>query len=76
MNIEKLEKVLANEPKFRLKQTKEAVFQKFISSWNEASFLPKDLREKLNKDFQLKQIFWFLAPNGRGSLRRLKNLIV
>jgi 23S rRNA (adenine2503-C2)-methyltransferase len=53
MNIEKLEKVLANEPKFRLKQTKEAVFQKFISSWNEASFLPKDLREKLNKECSL-----------------------
>jgi 23S rRNA (adenine2503-C2)-methyltransferase len=53
MNLEKLEEVLATEPKFRIKQTKEAVFKKFISDWNEATFFPLELREKLNKECPL-----------------------
>lgn len=46
-------KVLADEPSFRLRQAKEAVFKKFISNWNEATFLPLELREKLNQECPL-----------------------
>ncbi len=53
MNLENLEKVLENEPAFRLKQAKEAVFKNFISDWNEATFFPLKLREKLNKECPL-----------------------
>ena len=53
MNLENLEKILANEPKFRLKQAQEAVFKKFISNWNEATFFPLELRKKLNKECPL-----------------------
>lgn len=53
MNIKNLEKILEKEPAYRIKQAKEAVFKNFISNWNEATFLPKDLRESLNKECPL-----------------------
>lgn len=53
MDIENLEKVLEKEPKYRLKQAKEAVFKKFISNWGQATFFSKELREKLNKECPL-----------------------
>jgi len=54
MDITRLEKVLENEPKYRLKQAREAVFKNFISDWLEATFFTKELREKLNKECPLK----------------------
>ena len=53
MNLDNLEKVLGNQPKFRLKQANEAVFKNFISDWSEATFFAKDLREKLNEECPL-----------------------
>jgi len=53
MDISKLEEVLKNEPKYRLKQAREAVFKNFISDWKEATSFPKELREKLNKECPL-----------------------
>lgn len=47
MNLEKLNDVLASEPKFRYTQINKAVWQDYISSWEEASSLPKALRESL-----------------------------
>ena len=54
MDLSNLEKVLENEPKYRLKQANEAVFKNFISDWSEATFFSKDLRDKLNKECPLK----------------------
>lgn len=53
MDIINLKKVLKDEPKYRLKQANEAVFKNFISSWDEATFFSKDLRDKLNKECPL-----------------------
>jgi len=53
MDIINLEKVLANEPKYRVKQAKEAIYKNFISNWNEATFFSKELRDKLNKECPL-----------------------
>ena len=53
MNIEKLSKILEKEPKYRVKQAREAVFKNFISDWNKATFFSKELREKLNKECPL-----------------------
>ena len=53
MDLSNLEKVLEGEPKYRLKQAKEAVFKNFISDWSEATFFTKDLRDKLNKECPL-----------------------
>jgi 23S rRNA (adenine2503-C2)-methyltransferase len=53
MDLSNLEKVLSNEPKYRLAQAKEAIYKNFISNWSEATFFSKDLREKLNKECPL-----------------------
>jgi adenine C2-methylase RlmN of 23S rRNA A2503 and tRNA A37 len=53
MNITNLERILSHEPKYRLKQAKEAVFKNLIENWLEAMILPLDLREKLNKECPL-----------------------
>ena len=53
MDITRLENILGGEPKYRLKQAREAVFKNFISDWLEATFFTKELREKLNKSGKL-----------------------
>lgn len=50
MNLKNLSDVLKDEPKFRQKQTRELVFKNFISSWQEATNLGLQLREKLDKE--------------------------
>lgn len=54
MNFSCIEKVLKNEPKFRLKQVKRLVFFDLIDNWSKATTLSLDLREKLNKKCSLK----------------------
>ncbi|MFA6253115.1 MAG: 23S rRNA (adenine(2503)-C(2))-methyltransferase RlmN [Patescibacteria group bacterium] len=54
MNLDKLYKVLADQPKYRVKQCQEAIFKNFLSDWAEASNLPKALIEQLNKECSLK----------------------
>jgi len=53
MNINNLEKSLIGEPKYRLKQAREAVFNKLIQDWKDLSVFPLELRERLNKEFPL-----------------------
>lgn len=53
MDLTNLEKVLESEPKYRIKQINEAIFQKFISNWDEATILSKGLRETLKKECPL-----------------------
>lgn len=53
MDLNKLERFLETEPKYRLKQAKEAVFQKLIENWQEATFFPLELRQKLNEECPL-----------------------
>lgn len=53
MNLDKLYKVLANQPKFRLKQAKEVIFEHKLDNWSKASNFPKNLREELNKECPL-----------------------
>lgn len=53
MNLVNLSEVLASEPKYRYQQVYKFVFQDFISSWDEASNLPKSLREKLSSECPL-----------------------
>ena len=54
MDLGKIEKVLKNEPSFRLKQARKAVFQDLTDDWNEATVLPLALRKKLSEDCSLK----------------------
>ncbi len=48
MDFKKIEELLAGEPKFRLKQTRRAVFKDLIESWERVSVLPVLLRQKLS----------------------------
>lgn len=53
MNLSKLSNILQSEPKYRFAQVNKALWQDYISSWQEASMLPKNLREKLEIDCPL-----------------------
>ena len=56
MNLSKLSNILQTEPKYRFVQVNKAVWQDFISSWQEVSSLPKVLREKLELECPLEII--------------------
>jgi len=49
MKLENFEEILKDEPRYRLKQGKEAVFKSLISDWSEATFFSLELRKKLNQ---------------------------
>ena len=49
MNFLNLEKVLKEEPSYRLKQIKQALFSDLISSWGEVTTLPLKLKKELNQ---------------------------
>lgn len=51
------EKILEGQPNFRLKQVKKALFSDLIENWEQASTLPKELREKLTRDFPIGKEF-------------------
>jgi 23S rRNA (adenine2503-C2)-methyltransferase len=53
MNLEKLEEIMKTEPAYRWKQTKKAIFKDLIGDWNEATVLPKNIREKLQREAPL-----------------------
>ncbi|QQG52916.1 MAG: 23S rRNA (adenine(2503)-C(2))-methyltransferase RlmN [Candidatus Falkowbacteria bacterium] len=48
MKIKNLSKVLEGQPKYRYAQINKFLFQDYISDWDEASSLPKKLREELS----------------------------
>lgn len=49
MNLLNLSEVLKKEAKFRFAQANKALFQDFVSSWDEVSNFPKFLRETLSE---------------------------
>ncbi len=49
MNLDNLDKILTNEPKYRAAQISGAVFKNLIDNWNSVLNLPLKLREKLEK---------------------------
>lgn len=53
MDIKKIQEILKDEPKFRIKQVYEAVFAKFIDNWDEVTVLSLALREKLKTECPL-----------------------
>lgn len=76
MNFENLEKIFSNKPAFQLRQAKEAVFKNLVGDWQEATNLPKDLRETLNKECPLdikKELFFSDDKNTVKALITLKD---
>ena len=75
MNLEKLNDILKSEPKFRYAQINKALWQEHISSWDEASILPKALRETLAADCSLEiKAELFKSSGGPKSLKALITL--
>jgi len=50
MEAPTLEHILSGEPKFRLAQVRDAKFRSLVSSWSEATSLPPELRERLDRE--------------------------
>ncbi len=49
MDLKKIEEILKEEPAYRLKQVKKALFEDLVENWEGATTLPKALREKLSE---------------------------
>jgi len=65
MDIKNLEKILEEEPRYRLKQAKSAVFKDLIDDWQQAKVLPQELRRKLGEDCPLQiEARVFDSPDG------------
>jgi 23S rRNA (adenine(2503)-C(2))-methyltransferase len=78
MNLEKLEKILKNnnQPEFRLKQIRKAIFTDGVSSFENITTISKELREMLKKElgvlsFSAEKI---LVSNGKRSIKALLKL--
>lgn len=54
MNLEKLDKILENEPAFRKKQALKFIFQDLNEDWDEATIFSKDVRQNLKENLSLK----------------------
>ncbi len=76
MNIEKLSEILKEQPKFRFKQAEQALYKDFVSSWQEVSGFPKDLRLKLEEECPLNiEAEVFSGGLGKGGDKALISLI-
>lgn len=53
MNIEKLKDVLSGQPSYRFKQVQKSIWHDLIDNFDQATTLPKDLREKLKTECPL-----------------------
>jgi 23S rRNA (adenine2503-C2)-methyltransferase len=53
MNLSKLDEILANEPSYRVKQVRVALFKNLIDNWDDVTTLSKDLRETLKAECPL-----------------------
>ncbi|MEK7672931.1 MAG: 23S rRNA (adenine(2503)-C(2))-methyltransferase RlmN [Patescibacteria group bacterium] len=53
MDLKKLDTILTDFPKFRLKQAYQALFEQFIENWEEVTVFPKDLRARLVEEISL-----------------------
>ncbi|MFA5188844.1 MAG: 23S rRNA (adenine(2503)-C(2))-methyltransferase RlmN [Patescibacteria group bacterium] len=53
MELDKLNKILKNEPVYRIKQAYAFIFKDLADDWEKATNLPLEIRQKLNKEFPL-----------------------
>jgi 23S rRNA (adenine2503-C2)-methyltransferase len=53
MNLSLIEEKLSSQPKYRLKQVRQLIFQDLITDWDKATVLPLALREELRKECPL-----------------------
>ena len=56
MDLNKVEEILKEEPAFRLKQIKKAIFIVLIKNWSEVTTLPQNLRQELSENCPLSEL--------------------
>lgn len=72
MDLTYLDKILADEPKYRAKQSKEAIFKSLVENWQEAGNLPFQLKEKLKEKCPLEIKGEIVrSENGQGALKAI-----
>lgn len=71
MDLNNLEKTLFSEPKFRIKQAKDAIFKDLAEDWNSVFTFPKDLRDKLKKECPLSINATTLTSNDGKTIKAL-----
>ena len=74
MDLQILDKIMAGEPAFKLKQAKEAIFKNLIDDWSQATNLPLALRQKLNQECPLLINAEFFESADKNSVRCLLTL--
>ncbi|MDO8592816.1 MAG: 23S rRNA (adenine(2503)-C(2))-methyltransferase RlmN [bacterium] len=74
MNLNNLEKALSEEPKFRLKQAKQAIFVDLTDNWDKATIFSLPWREKLNQDCPLGIKAEIFKSHDKNSLKALIDL--
>lgn len=74
MDISKLNQTLIEEPIFRLKQAKRAVFVNLVDNWDQTTNFSKKLRDELNKNCPISIKAEFLKSIKSDSLKALITL--
>ncbi len=74
MNIELLKNLLKDEPGYRFKQCRQAVFWDLLDDWQQVFTLPQELREKLAVDFDLKINGQIMESNDKNTIKVLITL--
>jgi 23S rRNA (adenine2503-C2)-methyltransferase len=70
-NQDSITEALGNAPIFRVKQCIHAVYQEFIDTWEDASTLPKELRERLSDTLPLTIDAKFFEANDASTVKAL-----
>ncbi|MGM0629352.1 MAG: 23S rRNA (adenine(2503)-C(2))-methyltransferase RlmN [Patescibacteria group bacterium] len=51
--MDRLEEIMADYPKFRLKQVKKHLYQELIIDWRDSTVLPQDMKDRLTLEFPI-----------------------
>ncbi len=68
-DYEKVQQVLKDEPDYRLEQVRTAIFKNYISSWEQVSTLPEDLRDVLKEKASLDYTAKFLESADKKTVK-------
>lgn len=74
MELEKIKNLLDGEPSYRLKQVEKALYKDLTGSWNDATALPKSLRDRLEKEIPITFDFNIVTSLKGGSVKAIVGL--
>jgi len=74
MDFELIEKRMANEPKYRIKQIRKLIFQDFIENWDKATTLPLNFRKELKDNYSLQIKHKMIESDDKNTIKVLMEL--